>query len=209
MFMDLYLFSIKKYKIIAGLDEAGRGSWAGPVVAGCVVLTADDLKDKSDILEQLLRQVKDSKVLSPTKREELFDVIVENFNWGVGLVSAGKIDQIGIGRAVKQAMRLAVKKIQITPQLLLVDYYRDIGLPIKTKGIVKGDAKVFCIAAASIVAKVYRDRLMNSYDKRWGRWQFAQHKGYGTAKHRQLIDRFGLSPIHRCSFAPMKFYIKD
>ena len=206
--MKLYLSDIKIHKIIAGLDEAGRGSWAGPVVAGCVVITEDDLINKQEKLQQLLPQVKDSKVLLPAKREELFEIILKNFIWGVGVVSAGVIDKIGIGNAVKQAMRLAVRKTRVKPQLLLVDYYSNIGLPLKTKGITKGDANVFCIAAASIIAKVYRDRLMFKYGKRFNFWQFSQNKGYGTAKHRQLLKVYGLSPIHRRSFAPMKFLDK-
>ena len=199
--MDLYRSLVDRKGNIVGIDEVGRGAWAGPVVAACVVLKPIDFT--GGIIKQL-RKVNDSKLLSPAVREELFSIITKKLTWSVGRSSVREIDKYGIGHAVKLAMRRAVEKLPLIPAMLLIDYYSDIGLSIPTKGVLKGDQKVFCIAAASIVAKVYRDRLMVRYHRRFSQWGFDRHKGYGTPAHRLALKQQGISKIHRLSFSPMK-----
>lgn len=207
------------YGIVAGIDEVGRGAWAGPVVAAATIISrsiVQDFRQRSGdsrfLLERIsprmakfkfLKDVKDSKRLSPKKREELSKLIKINFPWSIGLVGVNELDRIGIGEATRRAMRRAVKKLDVVPDYLLVDYIKDIGLDIPGDGIKGGDNKVLSIAAASIVAKVYRDRLMIGYHKKYSTWRFDQHKGYGTALHQQKLQQFGACKIHRISFRPV------
>jgi ribonuclease HII len=188
------------YRLVAGLDEAGRGSWAGPVAAGAVILPLDN-----DRLEQALDGVRDSKELGPLERERLYDVIqTEALAVGVGMVPPDQIDALGIVLATQEAMALAIAQLPSPPDFLLVDF---IGLPrldCPQKSIVHGDALSLSIAAASIAAKVSRDRFMVELDGQYPGYGFASHKGYGTPQHRAALDRLGPSPIHRFSYAPVR-----
>ena len=186
----------KGYGFVAGVDEAGRGPLAGPVVAAAVVLTP------SAVLEGL----DDSKKLSPAKREELFPKI-QAMAHGVAVVNPEVIDEINILQAARLAMKQAVEKILSAPDLLLIDGNQKIDSPIKQWVIVKGDAKSFSIAAASILAKVTRDRIMEDYHHLYPQYEFARHKGYGTQLHRELIAEHGPCPIHRRTFRGVTEYI--
>ncbi len=178
-------------KFICGIDEAGRGPLAGPVVAAAVILPKD-----CEIL-----YLNDSKKLTPAKREALFDEIMEKaVSVGVGMGSPARIDQINILQATYEAMREAVSKLEVTPDLLLNDAVTIPELMIPQVPIIKGDAKSVSIAAASIVAKVTRDRLMVQYDEILPEYGFAQHKGYGSREHIEALKRLGPSPIHRSTF---------
>ena len=184
----------KKYDhlgYICGIDEAGRGPLDGPVVAGAIVLPKD-----SQIL-----WLNDSKKLSAKKREELYDVIMrEAVAVGVGFASPARIDEINILQATYEAMREAVLKLSVKPQILLNDAVTIPGMVIPQVPIIKGDAKSVSIAAASIIAKVTRDRLMEEYDKIMPEYGFAAHKGYGAQAHIEALKKYGPSPIHRASF---------
>ena len=181
----------KGIKYIAGIDEAGRGPLAGPVVAGAVILP----KGKR------ILYVNDSKKLSEKKRDELFDVIKEEaLSYGIGIVSPERIDEINILQATYEAMRTAIHKLSVTPDILLNDAVTIPMVDIKQVPIIKGDAKSQSIAAASIVAKVTRDHLMEEYDKLYPEYGFAKHKGYGTAAHIKAIKEYGPCPIHRRTF---------
>lgn len=176
---------------ICGIDEAGRGPLAGPVVAGAVVLPKD-----SRIL-----YINDSKKLSEKKREELFDVISqEAVSIGIGIISPERIDEINILQATYEAMREAINKLTVKPDILLNDAVTIPNVTIPQVPIIKGDAKSLTIGAASIMAKVTRDRLMYKYDAAYPEYGFAKHKGYGTKQHTQAILEYGPCPIHRMSF---------
>ncbi len=190
------------YKVIVGVDEAGRGAWAGPIVAGATMI----FNTKSKI-PKFVYNIKDSKQLSSKKREELFELIKINFIWSVGVVNAKEIDNIGMTKANKLAMRRAVKNLSYKPDYLLIDYIKDIGLDITTEGIKGGDTKILSIAAASIVAKVYRDCLMKKIHQTVSDWGFDKHKGYGTSLHRQHLIDNGVSKHHRLSFAPIQKHV--
>lgn len=176
---------------VCGIDEAGRGPLAGPVVAGAVILPKD-----SPIL-----YLNDSKKLTARKREELYDVIMEQaVAVGVGYASPARIDEINILQATYEAMREAVSGLSIQPDVLLNDAVRIPGLSIYQVPIIKGDAKSVSIAAASIIAKVTRDRLMAEYDRLMPEYGFASNKGYGSEQHIQALKKYGASPVHRRSF---------
>ena len=211
------------YCHIAGLDEAGRGSWAGPVVAGAVILPlgVSDLSQNPVLSSGCPERgtptcgrvqglaggcgIRDSKQLTPHQRERLFPIIESSaLAVGVGLVPPDTIDELGIVPATRQAMNLAIAQLAPAPDFLLIDYLNLPELSIPQKGITHGDALSLSIAAASIVAKVTRDRLMIELDARYPGYGFARHKGYGTPQHREALDRLGPSPIHRLSFAPMR-----
>lgn len=180
-----------EYTYICGIDEAGRGPLAGPVVAGAVILPKD-----CEIL-----YLNDSKKLSAKKREELYAEIMEKaVAVGVGMAGPARIDEINILQATYEAMRAAVADLGVEPDLLLNDAVTIPELTIQQVPIIKGDAKSVSIAAASIIAKVTRDRLMAEYDEILPGYGFAQHKGYGSREHIEAIRRFGPSPIHRKSF---------
>ena len=179
------------YTYICGIDEVGRGPLAGPVVAGAVILPKD-----CDIL-----YINDSKKLSAAKREELYDVIMrEAVSVGIGMRSPGRIDEINILQATYEAMREAVSKLEVVPQLLLNDAVTIPQITIPQVPIIKGDAKSVSIAAASIVAKVTRDRMMEEYDKIFPEYGFASNKGYGSADHIAALKKYGETPIHRKTF---------
>ena len=179
------------YSCICGIDEVGRGPLAGPVVAGAVILPKD-----CDIL-----YLNDSKQLSEKKREELYDVIMEKaVSTGLGFVSPERIDQINILQATYEAMREAIAKLTPQPDLLLNDAVTIPKVAIRQVPIIKGDAKSISIAAASIIAKVTRDRLMVQYDSVFPEYGFASNKGYGAAAHIEALRKYGPTSIHRRSF---------
>ncbi len=179
------------YNVICGVDEAGRGPLAGPVVAGAVVLPKNTT----------ILYVNDSKKLSEKKREELYDIIMSQaLCVGVGVASAQLIDEINILQATYEAMRQAISSLPLKPDLLLNDAVTIPRVGIKQVPIVKGDAKSLSIAAASIIAKVTRDRMMREYDILFPEYGFAGHKGYGSADHIAAIKEYGPSPIHRATF---------
>lgn len=176
---------------ICGIDEVGRGPFAGPVMAGAVILPKD---------EEIL-YLNDSKKLSAKKRDELYDIICEKaVAWAVARVESERIDEINILQATFEAMREAVSKLTVRPDILLVDAVHIPELDIPQESIVKGDAKSVSIAAASIVAKVTRDRIMEEYAKEYPGYGFEKNMGYGTAEHREALKNLGPTPIHRRSF---------
>ncbi|MBR6307177.1 MAG: ribonuclease HII [Lachnospiraceae bacterium] len=176
---------------VCGIDEVGRGPLAGPVVAGAVILKRD-----CDIL-----YLNDSKQLTAKKREELYDIIMEEaVSVGLGFNSPQRIDEINILNATYEAMREAISNLKVKPKVLLNDAVTIPGVKIKQVPIVKGDAKSISIAAASIVAKVTRDRLMVEYDKIYPEYNFKSNKGYGSAEHIAALKKYGKTPIHRESF---------
>ncbi|MCZ7545775.1 MAG: ribonuclease HII [Anaerolineae bacterium] len=194
-----YALRDQGYAVVAGVDEAGRGAWAGPVVAGAVVLPLERFD-----LATGLAGVDDSKKLTPAQREAMFErICLVAAAVGVGSASPAEIDALGIAPATRLAMRRAVRGLAAAPAHLLVDYVRlpEAGLPCTA--LVKGDARSLSIAAASIVAKVSRDRLMAALDAAYPEYGFGAHKGYGTARHRSALDRVGPSPLHRRSFRPV------
>lgn len=181
---------------MAGVDEAGRGAWAGPVVAAAVILP-DQLPKHSAI--------NDSKQLTPAQRDGLFAQIQElAVAVGVGVVEVDDVDRLGVAQATYLAMARAVAAMKPAPEFILVDGFKVNFEGIPSSGIINGDAKSFSIAAASIVAKVVRDRLMTELHNRYPRFGFAIHKGYGTKLHQERIATHGVCPIHRKSFAPVK-----
>lgn len=189
--MKIYEEKYSDYEFICGIDEVGRGPLAGPVVAGAVILPKD-----CDIL-----YLNDSKKLSEKKREELYDIIMEKaVAVGLGYNSPERIDEINILNATYEAMRMAVGELKVTPTLLLNDAVTIPGLSQRQVPIIKGDAKSISIAAASIVAKVTRDRLMVEYDKVYPEYGFASNKGYGAQMHIDALKKYGPTPIHRRSF---------
>jgi len=183
----------KGYTLIAGVDEAGRGPLAGPVVAAAVILNP-----KRDSFWQ---GVNDSKQLTHQKRDRLYQTILDNAEaYGIGIVTASMIDEINIYQASLEAMRLAVQELMPKPDFVLSDGFPIPGLVVPQEAVKHGDALCLSIAAASIVAKVYRDRIMLTYDQVYPVYGFAKHKGYPTREHREAIKKAGLSPIHRRSF---------
>lgn len=180
-----------EFAFICGIDEAGRGPLAGPVVAGAVILPKD-----CDIL-----YINDSKQLSEKKREELYDIIMDRaVSCAVGYASPERIDEINILQATYEAMREAIGKLSPEPDILLNDAVRIPQVTIPQVPIIKGDAKSISIGAASIIAKVTRDRLMREYDKVFPEYDFAGNKGYGSAGHIEALKKYGPTPIHRRSF---------
>jgi ribonuclease HII len=189
------------YRLIAGIDEAGRGPLAGPVVAAAVILPPEERPS-------WLSLVRDSKQLTQLRREAIFDCIVESgIAFGVGVVSHEVIDERGIAPATRLAMRYAVEQLSTRPDYLLIDYMRLPGVRIPQKGVVDGDSICVSIAAASIVAKVTRDRLMVELDGRYPGYGLAQHKGYGTREHLEALQKLGPCPIHRKTFQPVRDHL--
>jgi ribonuclease HII len=181
-------------KNIAGVDEAGRGPCAGPLVLACVIL--------KDPLSKALIDIKDSKELTESKREELFDVVVNNaLAYSIIEVSVEEIDSLGLHKCNIEGMRRAVNALEITPDYVLTDGYPIPGLTTPNLAVWKGDQVAISISAASILAKVYRDRIMIELDKKFPKYGLAKHKGYITASHTAAIKEFGVLPIHRKSFA--------
>lgn len=182
---------LRGFQSVAGIDEVGRGPLAGPVVAAAVVLPAEiDLPD-----------VRDSKQLSPAQREACSrDILSCALDVGIGLVESSEIDRINILQATLRAMALALENLKTPPDYLLIDGPYKLPLSLPQEGIPKGDQRCLSIAAASIVAKVHRDRLMCDYHKLYPAYGFDSHKGYGTARHLDALCRHGPCPIHRMSF---------
>ena len=181
----------EEYGYICGIDEVGRGPFAGPVVAGAVILPKD-----CDIL-----YINDSKKLSEKKREELYDIIMEKaVATGIGMVGPERIDEINILNATYEAMREAIGNLPVQPDLLLNDAVTIPEITIPQVPIIKGDAKSISIGAASIIAKVTRDRLMVEYEEFYPEYDFASNKGYGSVKHREALKKYGPCPIHRNTY---------
>lgn len=186
------------YQHIAGIDEVGRGPLAGPVVTAAVILPADFY----------LPGLNDSKKLSEQKREEYFEIIQSRATAiGVGMIHADEIDRINIYEATKKAMTAAVVHLNVQPDFLLIDAVK-LDTPYPFEAIIKGDGKSISIAAASIIAKVTRDRLMSDIGKEYPEYGFAKHMGYGTKEHLAAIQKFGITPYHRKSFSPIKEYVE-
>ena len=186
-----YEKTYEQYAYICGIDEVGRGPLAGPVVAGAVILPKDCR----------ILYINDSKKLSEKKREELYDIIMDQaLAVGIGMAGPRRIDEINILQATYEAMREAIGKLNPRPDLLLNDAVTIPQVDIKQVPIIKGDAKSISIGAASIIAKVTRDRLMKEYDKVMPEYGFASNKGYGASAHIEALKKYGPSPIHRKSF---------
>ena len=205
MCYNLYVMIMKEFenelynkgiKYIAGIDEVGRGPLVGPVVTAAVILPAEFYDER----------INDSKKLSEKKREILYDVIMKNaISVGIGMSSSEIIDKINILEATKKAMKEALNNLNIKPEHVLIDAVKlDIDIP--STSIIKGDAKSQSIAAASIIAKVTRDRMMYELDKKHPEYDFAHNKGYGTKKHIEAIKKYGILKEHRKSFAPCNEY---
>lgn len=186
------------YRVIAGLDEVGRGAWAGPLVAAAVVLPAN----------LRIGKIYDSKALSPAQRAILKKLLtVKAVSWGVGQGSVAEIEKFGLSYALRLAYQRALSQLSVSPDLILLD-----GRPLKNwpyphKAIIKGDCKVKSIAAASIVAKEYRDRLMIKLSRQYPHYGFARHKGYGTAVHRAALIKYGACPVHRKNYRFVRDFI--
>ena len=182
----------KGYKYICGIDEAGRGPLAGPVVVASVIMPENSM----------IEGVNDSKKVSEKKREKLYDLILEEaISYGVGIIGQDEIDEINILNATKKGLTTSLKELTQKPDLIIVDaltHIDTLGTPYES--IIKGDAKCYSISAASIIAKVTRDRIMREWDEVYPQYGFKQHKGYGTSKHIAAIKEYGLCPIHRKSF---------
>ena len=190
MTSELFEFD-KNYNVrVAGMDEAGRGPLAGPVVCACCIMPLDSMIDG----------INDSKKVSEKKRELLYEqIIAKAVAYGVGIVDSETIDKINILQATKQGMRLAYENMGVMPDILLIDAVK-IDFPVNTQSIIKGDATSYNIAAASIIAKVTRDRIMREYDALYPQYGFAKNKGYGTREHIAALGTVGKCPIHRLSF---------
>ncbi|MBU0476584.1 ribonuclease HII [Patescibacteria group bacterium] len=188
----------KGYKRVAGLDEAGRGPLAGLVVAAVVCVNPKN----HEALKTKMAGIKDSKKLSPKRREEFYQLITKSpaIEWGIGRASEKIIDRINILEATKLAMKRAVKNLKKKPDFLILDGKMELDLAISQISIVKADEKIFSCQAASIIAKVRRDRLMRKYHKRYSQYGFDRHKGYPTKHHREMLKKHGLCEIHRKSF---------
>ncbi len=193
MYKQEQALKAKGYQHIAGVDEAGRGPLAGPVVAAAVIMPEEY---KNELIN-------DSKQLTAMQREQLFVEISNNaLTYAVGVVTPSKIDEMGILNATKLAMRQAILKLDPTPDFILTDAVPVNIMDIPQMPIIKGDEKVFSIAAASIIAKVHRDHLMVKYDKKYPNYSFGDHMGYGTEVHLSAIKKHGACPIHRLTFSP-------
>ena len=189
-------FYSKEVNLIVGVDEAGRGPLAGPVVAAAVILP----RAYNNI------EINDSKQLSEKKREELFEVIKKDaIAYGVGIVDAETIDRINIYEATKVAMKEAINNLKHEYDLILTDAMKLSGFSVPVIDIIKGDAKALPIAAASIIAKVTRDHIMDEYAKKYPEYGFDEHKGYGTKKHLEALDKYGaIKGFHRYSYKPVR-----
>jgi ribonuclease HII len=184
------------YRRIAGIDESGRGCLAGPVVAACVMLDP----------ERIPSGINDSKKLTDVRRRELYEAITGcALSFGIGTVENSIIDAVNIYNATKLAMKAAFSSMDLTPDFLLIDAVKLNDISISSASVTKGDQKSVSIAAASIIAKVCRDNMMIEYHRKYPEYQFAAHKGYGTAVHREALERFGPSELHRVTFKPVRY----
>lgn len=220
--VEKYLGKDHKYQTICGIDEAGRGPWAGPVVACALTMP----------LQTRITGLDDSKKLSAQERERLFEILQQKSQYGVGIISSEYIDQFGLSKAVNQAFIQAIQNLEIilkkqathsantptpstsvrqntekttlqAPDFLLIDGKDKLALPYPYKTIIDGDQKIKLIAAASIIAKVTRDRIMQKEAKKYPMYGFENHMGYGTAQHQEALRKHGITPIHRKSYAPI------
>ncbi len=192
-------FTAKGKQLIAGIDEAGRGPLAGPVVVASVIMPLDNIIDG----------INDSKKVAEKKRELLYQKIIDTaLAYDIEVIDEKTIDEINILNATKMGMQNCIKNLKIKPDLVLIDAVQ-IKSDIETLSIIKGDAKSYSIAAASILAKVYRDNLMREYDKEFPMYGFAKHKGYGTKMHIDAIKQYGICKIHRRSFVKNFYEVKD
>lgn len=191
-------------KFVAGIDEAGCGPWVGPVVAAAVIINQDLF------CEELRRGVKDSKKLVRSKREEVYKKLIDHpsIQYGVGEVSAQEIDHLNIAKATCLAMERAVEKLNLEPAYALVDGIRVPKIKPHVQTIIKGDQQSFSIAAASIIAKVTRDFIMEVLDKEYPLYGWKNNAGYGTKVHHEAMKLYGLTPYHRLSYAPVKALMK-
>ncbi len=187
--------------IVCGIDEAGRGPWAGAVVASCVIV--------GDAPQSLLLALDDSKKLTRAKRESLFDAIHAHMQVGIGQSSADEIDHLNIWKATERAMQRAFSALGAKADIALIDGNRHPALPCETITLVKGDSISASIAAASIIAKVTRDRMMETLDKEYPGYGFTKHAGYGTRQHMEALKQLGICPAHRKSFAPIRTIIEQ
>ncbi|MFH1540105.1 MAG: ribonuclease HII [bacterium] len=196
-----YLLGTLGFREICGVDEAGRGPLAGPVVAAAVILPQS----------KTISGVSDSKALTPRRREELADTIKsECVDFSIGVVSAEEIDRLNILNASLEAMRKAVAGLgRAEPDILLIDGNRRVPIPTPQVVLKRGDARCYSIAAASIIAKCARDKIMREYNDRYPTYGFDRHKGYGTAFHREMLERHGPCPIHRRTFSPVREKLAD
>ena len=185
--------------LICGVDEAGRGPLAGPVVAAAVILDHDH-----EIIG-----LDDSKKISKPRREKLFYDIINNADIGIGITSHRIIDKINILEATYRSMRISIHTLKNKPSKALIDGFNIPEIDIKNEGIVGGDGKVESISAASIIAKVVRDKFMEMVDPIFPEYEFSKHKGYGTKKHIEILKKIGASEIHRKTFAPVKYNLKS
>lgn len=190
-----------KVKVIAGTDEAGRGPLAGPLVVGAVIFPKGYKND----------EINDSKQLTVKKREELFEIVKRDaLAYSIKIISVEDIDKLNILNADKKGMKEALLELNPQPDLVLTDAVPLLNLPFPAVPIIKGDAKALCIAASSILAKVTRDHLMMELDKQYPEYGFAKHKGYGTKKHIEAIEKYGpIEGVHRKTFEPVKEYFSD
>ena len=202
------LIFAKGFKIVAGVDEAGRGPLAGPVVAAVISLKAETLADTAKI--EKLKMVNDSKKLSAKKREELFEIIkAECFEFGIGICDHETIDRVNILQATFLAMKMAIGQLKNKPDYLLVDGKFVIpNSSLAQEAVIDGDALVFSIAAASIIAKVTRDRIMKKLHEQYPQYGFSRHKGYGTKEHLEALAKYGPAPFHRKTFGPVAKLLK-
>lgn len=182
----------KGFNMICGIDEAGRGPLAGPVVVASVIMPSDSM----------IEGVNDSKKVSEKKREKLYDLILsEAISYGVGIIGQDEIDEINILNATKKGLTISLQELTQKPDLIIVDALNNIDtLGTKYESIIKGDAKCYSIAAASIIAKVTRDRIMREWDKVYPQYGFVAHKGYGTVAHIKALKEYGACPLHRKTF---------
>lgn len=184
------------FQRVAGVDEAGRGAWAGPLVAAAVIFPDESGRK----IARRLSGVRDSKTLTPKARERLFSIIIDvAVAWGVGVVSPATIDTKGIVEANRRAMNQALHALRVPPEYILIDAFA-LATSVPTEAVPLGDDTVRCIAAASIIAKVMRDRLMRNLHTKYPHYGFDRHKGYGTFLHEQMLKRHGISSLHRKTF---------
>lgn len=199
---DLYTFERellnKGITLIAGIDEVGRGPLVGPVVACSVILPVN----------YKLEGLTDSKKLSEKKREEFYDILVKDaISYGIGIIDNDKIDEVNIYEATKLAMLDAIKNMKVKPEYLLIDAMK-LNIDIPSNSIIKGDSKSLSIAAASVIAKVERDRMMLELDKKYPYYDFKNNKGYPTKKHIEAIKEHGITSLHRKTYGPVKEYLE-
>lgn len=184
---------------VAGLDEVGRGAWAGPLVAGAVILP-----EPTRALRKCLTSVDDSKLLTPEQREACAAIIHQHaLAYSIGIASVDEVDVLGLTHATREAMGRALATLHGQPQALLIDAFPLPTVPLPQRAIIQGDSYSYSIAAASIIAKVARDAMMRTLDEQYPQYGFASNKGYGTEAHQAALKQFGPSPIHRRSYAPI------